>query len=200
MAALLGGIAQFITTLVFGAVAMAWWWHALPKGPAVTAAWLAGGVALLAALVVLSLWCYFRPWLLRRLIQAVPVLRRLDGAASLLEDYSPGHLRAVLCWSMARYIVFAAQYMLLLLVLAEVGWQYSAVIVPMIFLTTTLVPTMVLSELGVRGSVAVALLAPLGGQPGLVLLASFGVWAVNLALPAAAGALIILVARIRTGE
>ncbi|MCB0771783.1 MAG: hypothetical protein KDB93_00205, partial [Flavobacteriales bacterium] len=70
--------------------------------------------------------------------------------------------------------------------------------VPVVYLVSTLIPTMLLSELGVRGSVAVAMFAPLGGPAAMVLLASFGLWLVNLALPALAGALILLVARIRT--
>ena len=65
-------------------------------------------------------------------------------------------------------------------------------------MVTTLVPTMMLTDLGVRGSASVALLTPVGGSPAVVLLASFGVWAVNIAMPALVGGVILLVARIRT--
>lgn len=70
--------------------------------------------------------------------------------------------------------------------------------VPVIYLVSTLVPTVLLTELGVRGSAAVGFLVPLGGQAPQVLLATFLVWAVNLVLPAVAGSIILLLARIRT--
>jgi hypothetical protein len=191
-ATVLGSIAQFTTTVVLGAVAFLVWRSSNPAG---------GGVLLAALITVVAcaaVVLFFRPALLRRVLLHVPLLCRLDGASQVLERYPARQLLAVLLMSMARYAVFAAQYMMLLVVLAELSWADSAVAVPVIYLCSTLVPTMLLSELGVRGSVAVALLAPFGGQPALVLLASFGVWAVNIALPAAAGAVILLVARINT--
>ena len=69
--------------------------------------------------------------------------------------------------------------------------------VPLIYLITTLIPSAMLTELGVRGSVAVAVLSPLGGEAALVLLATTCLWLINVAMPASAGSLILLVARIR---
>jgi len=196
-ATLLGSIAQFLATVVFGGAALALLWWSAPTAGAVP--W--GGVAM-SVLVVLvaggALGLYFRPRLLRQFILMVPLLRRLGGAAQVLEGYSGKDLLLVLLMSMARYIVFGAQYILFLYTIADVAWPDALLAVPVIFLITTLVPTMLLTELGVRGSVAVALLTPLGNPAGPVLLASFGVWLVNVALPAAIGGLIILSARIRT--
>lgn len=196
-ATVLGSIAQFVTTVLIGGVAfVVLWW----KAPLLDAtAWWGVAMAMLVATVAGgALLVYFRPGLLRQLILLLPILRRMGKAAQVLEEYSFRELLQVLLLSIGRYVVFCIQYVLFLSLFADIPWAASLLIVPVIYLITTLVPTMMLTELGVRGSVAVALLAPLGGQPALVLLASFGVWAVNLALPAAVGGVIILVARIRT--
>ena len=189
-ATLVGSIAQFTTTVVLGAAAFLVWRLSSPGGGGTWAA------LLVAAVAPAALFLFFRPSLLRRMLLQVPGLRRLGGATEVLDKYPTGQLLAVLLMSVARYAVFAGQYMLLLVAMAGLSWADSAVMVPVIYLFSTIVPTMLLSELGVRGSVAVALLAPCGGQPALVLLASFGVWAVNIALPAVAGAVVLLVARI----
>lgn len=155
-------------------------------------------MVLAAVLAVASLVFYLRPRLLQRTIARLPLLRRMAGHAEVLGAYGTPDLLAVLGLSMARYTVFWAQYVLFLAVLAGMAWHGAVVAVPVIYLVSTLVPTMLLSELGVRSSVAVALLAPLGGVPALVLLASLGVWVLNLALPAAIGAVILVTARLRS--
>lgn len=195
-ATLLGSIAQFLATVLFGAAALAFHWRAWPLPAA--APWGGVAMAVLAGTVAAgALVLYFRPRLLRQLILMVPLLRRLGGTAKVLETYTTAGLLRVLLMSVARYLVFALQYVLFLAIIAQVAWPDALLAVPLIFLVTTLVPTMMLTELGVRGSVSVALLAPLGAPAGPVLLASLGVWAVNVALPAAVGGLIILFARIR---
>ncbi len=192
IATMLGSMAQFTTTIVLGAMACMVW-----RSP--DRSWAGMSVAAFAALcAVAALVLFFNPRLLGRMLLRLPLPRRTGEAAKVLELYTVRQLLAVLMMSVARYAVFAVQYILLLVVLAGISWADSAALVPVIYLFTTLVPTMMLSELGVRGSVAVALLAPLGAHPAMVLLASFGVWAANIALPAATGALILLVARIRT--
>ena len=70
--------------------------------------------------------------------------------------------------------------------------------VPLIYLIATLVPSIMLTELGVRGSVAVAVLAPLGGDPASVLIGTTLVWTINVALPAIAGSLIMVLTNVRT--
>ncbi len=196
LATLLGSLAQLVATVLVGCTAIFWWQGAPWRG---LAPWWQGtllGVVAVAGSVALLF--FLRPHLLGRLVRSVPLLRRMGASTDVLERYAGHELWLVLGLSLARYAVFWAQYVLFLAVLAGMDWRGALLVVPLIYLVVTLVPTMLLSEMGVRGSAAVVLLGPLGAAPGLVLLASFGVWAVNLALPALAGALILLVARIRT--
>lgn len=197
-ATVLGSISQFVATVVMGVLALLLRGLWAP-GMIELAPWLATVLTVLSMTVGgAALLLFLRPVLLRQFVGAMPVLRRLHEASHILEQYTTAGLLAILALSMARYLVFWLQYVLFLVLLADIGWGDALIAVPLIFLAVTLVPTMMLTEMGVRGSVAVALLAPVGGLATPVLLASFGVWAANLALPAAAGALIMLVARIRT--
>ncbi|MCC6840021.1 MAG: flippase-like domain-containing protein [Flavobacteriales bacterium] len=194
LATVLGSMSQLVATLLAGTLALLWWRGGMGAGR-----WWEGPLLMLAALAGISaLLLFLRPQWLGRLVRGVPVLRKVYGTAGVVERYAASSLLAVLGMSLARYVVFWLQYVLFLTVLGGIAWQGAAVAVPLIFLAMALLPTMLLSELGVRGSVAVALLAPMGGSPAMVVLASFGVWAVNLALPAAVGAVILLVARIRS--
>lgn len=197
-ATVLGSIAQFITTLIFGGVAFLIWWGRAPMVAEIGFLWGALIVVLVTVVAAGALLLFFRPRLLRQVIKIVPVLRRIERAAAVLEGYAARELLLVLLMSAVRYLVFAAQYVILLVVIAKVDAYEAMVVVPVIYLLTTLVPTMMLTDLGVRGSASVALLAPLGGDTALVLLASFGIWAVNIAMPALAGGVVLLVARIRT--
>jgi uncharacterized membrane protein YbhN (UPF0104 family) len=117
----------------------------------------------------------------------------------VLARFGRGELLVVLLLSAMRYAVFGLQFVLLLGCFGAGVPVWSMVLgVPLIYLIATLIPSVMLTELGVRGSVAVAVLSPLGGDAGLVLLATSVLWMINVALPASVGSLILLLARIRT--
>jgi hypothetical protein len=128
----------------------------------------------------------------------VPLLRSLHRPAQVLSQVPTAALRWVLTLSALRYLVFAGQFVGRLWWLeVQVPLPVMVAAVTVIYLVSTLIPTMLLTELGVRGSVAVGILAPLGGDAALVLLATFSVWAINLVLPALAGSVILLFSPIR---
>jgi hypothetical protein len=195
-ASVLGSIAQFAVTVVIGGAAFVLWF---PQQTKMLGGYWAGvaGAALVALVAVGTLVFYFQPRLLRQVVAKLPFLRRLDKDAAVLDGFPVQTTATVLGLSAMRYAVFAVQYMVLLAVVADMPWAISLIAVPLIFLVTTLVPTMMLTELGVRGSVAVALLVPTAQDPSPVLLAAFMLWAVNLALPAVVGGFILLIHRIK---
>ncbi len=196
----LGSIAQFVVTLVVGGLALGaqqvFALRASRFGDLATYGWL----ALIALVAGGAIVLFFTPRLLRQLLLKLPVLSRWERASAVLEGYSTGELARVLGLSALRYVVFAVQFMIVLAAVAGVPYTTSMFAVPIIYLMTTLVPTVMLTELGVRGSVAVAVLDQHEVMPGAILLASMLVWLVNLALPAIVGSVILLVARIRTSE
>lgn len=191
-ATLLGSIAQFVTTLLFGACAAIILLmkegpgSALPMQALTWAAIAVGGVATVL---------YFEPALLGRVLLLWPFLRRFEKHVRVLEAFSGPMLLHVFVLSVLRYAVFTIQFVVVLAAFAGSSWQASLPVVPLVFLVTTLVPTTVLTEIGVRGSAAVAFLP---GDPLGLTIATTLLWVVNLLLPAAVGSLLVLFVRIRT--
>ena len=195
----LGSIAQFVVTLLMGALALVVLRildhpFPLPNG------WVTWFILTLTLLVSFgTLVLYLHPSLLRQLLLLVPFLKRLERASSVLNGYAWPELLIVFFLSLMRYVVFTGQYVMLLVVFGSGLSMMDAILaVPVVYLLSTLVPTVMLTELGIRGTAAVALLAPLGGAEISVLLATTVLWSINVVLPALVGSLILLVARIRT--
>lgn len=197
----LGSIAQFVVTLVMGGIALvllALRPDALPWPGGWTSTALISLTALCAAG---ALVLYLVPRLLRQLLLLIPVLGRLERASAVLDAYGPRELWSVLGLSVLRYAVFTGQFVLLcLLFKTGVSATTVALVVPVIYLVSTLVPTVLITELGVRGSAAVAFFLPVGGAEAPVLLATTTLWLMNLVLPALVGAVLLVTARIRTQE
>ena len=195
----LGSIAQFVVTLVMGGLALvllAMRPDALPW----PSGWYSTALVSLTALVAAgALVLYLVPRLLRQLLLLIPVLARLERASAILDAYSARELWSVLGLSALRYAVFSGQFVLLC-GLFNVGVEpyTAALVVPVVYLVSTLVPTVLLTELGVRGGAAVAFFLPLGGDEAPVLLATTVLWLMNLVLPALVGAVLLVTARIRT--
>jgi hypothetical protein len=80
----------------------------------------------------------------------------------------------------------------LLHVLAGVDVLLGLLLVPVVFLITTWVPSTAFTELGIRGSV-IASVVP--GDTAALLLVTVIIWAVNLMLPALIGGIVLLCAR-----
>lgn len=194
----LGSIAQFVVTLAAGgfgllvitALKLPLPW---PQG------WISWVLATLTALVTtIALVLYLYPGLFRQLLLLVPFLGRFERPSAVLSNFQRSDLLSVLLLSGTRYGLFTFQFVLLLHVFGSgVLVGHAMLGVPLIYLIATLIPSVMLTELGVRGSVAVAILVPMGGEAAVVVLATTCLWLINVALPACVGSLILLFARIR---
>ncbi|MBF9144247.1 lysylphosphatidylglycerol synthase domain-containing protein [Hymenobacter properus] len=120
-------------------------------------------------------------------------LRRFRPALAIMPTYPARALTVVLAISGLRYGVFCAQFLLLLGaygVASPLGPGLAAVAGT--FLLKSLVPSLnALADVGVRELSATHLFGLLG-QPALpVLSASLSLWVINIALPSAAGLLLV---------
>jgi hypothetical protein len=114
--------------------------------------------------------------------------------------YSNRELWSVMALSFARYIVFSTQYILLLHVLGvQIPFYYAYLLISMIYFIMAIIPTIALTELGIRGNVAIYFFgfyfAPLmTASAGLnfgILMASVMLWVINLGIPAVAGSIFL---------
>ena len=94
--------------------------------------------------------------------------------------------------SLLRFVIFSLQYYFLLHFFNLINSPFqSLALIALYFFIVSLIPTYALSELGVRGSVAIALFCPNAAYCAPVFAASLLLWIINLALPALVGALFV---------
>ena len=87
-------------------------------------------------------------------------------------------------------------FLILLFARVDITWTESLVLIPMIYLTTTALPTLGFAEVMTRGTVTLFFLSMASDNSLGILTASFLLWVVNIALPALLGGLSIFGVRI----
>ena len=127
-------------------------------------------------------------------------LKRLRKFFRVFAFYHNREMATVMALSLARYLVFSTQFYLLL-VLSHVSIPYftALVLIALIYFIMTIIPTVALTELGVRGSVALYIFGLYFGQllPKAeifnveIFAASTLLWMINLGIPALAGTLFV---------
>jgi hypothetical protein len=194
VATMWGGVAQFIVTLIAGVVAMLLYgifWQPVMMFTELI-------LASVAIIAVAGAYFYMRPAVVERSILGWPFMKRYREHLAVLELYDVDQLLMVLLFSVIRYAVFSTQFVVMLVMLDDgIGPHEAAIAVPMIFLITSVIPTILITELGIRGGAAIAVLSPLGASDQPLLLATFCIWVINLLIPAIAGSFILLLAKIR---
>jgi uncharacterized membrane protein YbhN (UPF0104 family) len=194
----LGSLAQFVVTLVLGTLGLGFYLM-LGLNPPLNGVFINRVLMVLAfSAGAIALLAYLYPGILKRAVELVPVLSSWRKHAEILVAYERKELLIVLGLSVLRYSVFALQFILVLKAFSnEPDLVVTVITTCVMYLITTLVPTVVLTELGVRGAAATSLFVPLGVVASDVLLATFAIWCFNLLLPALLGAVLFLFAQIK---
>ncbi len=185
-AAVLGALAQFTALMIWGLLASL---YLLQQG---AAEWLwlclwgaAGGTVLALAAYFGAGW--WLPFVLR-----LKWARRWAVIGRAMRNASSTLLWRTLGFSLFRFAIYTTQFWLLLRCLNVPvtplnGWASSAVF----FWAIAVIPNIAFAELGIRGSVALLVFGKWGVAGGIVL-ATVLLWLINLALPAAPGAVLLL--------
>ena len=94
----------------------------------------------------------------------------------------------VLFLSMLRYSVYSFQFFLLIrFVNIDISLFQSLTMSALSFLSMSIIPTIALTEIGVRGSVAIYFFGFLSDNAIGIMTASFALWIINLVVPAIFG-------------
>jgi len=143
-------------------------------------------LAIVAAVVIVLLLCYSGriKWFLRqrKSLRIWLSVKRIDWVLPLLLTF-------------LRYVCFVGQFAIWL-IFFKIEIVPTAMIFTLLiyFFIITIVPSFLLADLGLRGSVALLLFGALTQQSVLLILATFMLWFVNVAIPAMAGSFIVLAA------
>ncbi|MGB4843284.1 MAG: lysylphosphatidylglycerol synthase domain-containing protein [Ferruginibacter sp.] len=146
---------------------------------------------------VIFIFFFFRLNILIRLIEKLPYAGRFSKYINVLETFDAKTLLRLLSISFFRYIVFVLQYIFMLQLLqVEQNVWIGFWIITVMFWILAIIPSFAIAELGIRGTVAKTLFSYSLNTIG-ILTATFGIWFVNLFIPALIGSLLILGIKIK---
>lgn len=196
---IIGSLAQLLTTILFGLLAVLFFYPSFWDMSEQLNIWMYSGLVVIAlvmasAMVVAYLNFSFFSDVIKRI--SGRGYRRIKKYAKVFSWYHPKDLIKVLGLSMVRYLVFSFQFYLLLRAFdVNISYANAMMLIGLVYLLMTFIPTIALTELGVRGSVSLYIfslfLTPLGlwsERAGLgVASATTLLWLINLAFPALLG-------------
>jgi hypothetical protein len=119
-------------------------------------------------------------------------LKKYEDYWSVFSKYSTSEILIVLLASISRYLVYSFQfYLLIRFVNIDVTFIESLTMSSLTFLSMSVIPTIALTEIGVRGSVAIYFFGFLSENVIGIMTAAFTLWIINLVIPAIIGTLFV---------
>jgi uncharacterized membrane protein YbhN (UPF0104 family) len=199
---IVGSFSQMLATIVIGTIAYVGFAPLYLKSLLFDSDWLVRGLSftlVIASLVLIVI--YFNVSVLHRISILIPskYSNRIKNSIDAIADCSKGLLLKTVLLSTLRYMVFSAQFYL---AIRLTGLPFTVLqcmlVIPVFYLVLVAIPTVALTEIGVRGSVSVFLFGLLIGSEGLnaseslaIISASTLIWIINIAVPSLAGVLVV---------
>ena len=200
---ILGSMSQLITTLLFGSIALLIAFPVYMDLNTQINMWIYSGlwaVVIVGDFTIVFFYLNFGAF--------SSVIKRISGRgyekikkyADVFSLYRTTDMLFVLVISIFRYLVFSFQfYLLLLFFKVEIGYFDAMVLISLIYLAMAIIPTIAITEIGVRGSVSIFIFSyyfSLSGNIGMnqelgVASASTALWLFNLVIPAFIGAIFV---------
>jgi uncharacterized membrane protein YbhN (UPF0104 family) len=197
---ILGNFSQLLVTILAGAIGFLFFAREYINPGATQEYYFYGLLMIVTIMVILLLLLFFNVSFLTNVVNRLPAkLDKVKQYGEVFSLYSKRELLLILLFSFGRYIIFNAQfYLLLLLFGVNIPLGETIMMTAMIYLVMAAIPTFAFTELGIRGSVAVYFIGmyfemhnKTGANDLGILAASTVLWLINLAVPAVTGALLI---------
>ena len=148
------------------------------------------------ATIFLILFFFKLSWI-TKMLEQIPKLNKFTIHIKILEQFTAKVLLRLISLSFFRYLIFVLQYILLLQVLrVNIAWQESFWLISVLFLVLAIVPSFAIADLGIRGKFSIELLNIYSANTIGIIGTTFGIWLINLFIPAIFGSLFILSTRI----
>jgi hypothetical protein len=199
---IVGSFSQLLVTIVAGTIAYILFApHYLPP-VLFESTWLVRGFSISMVIgSVVFIFTFFNISVLHRISILIPAKysERIKSSIDAIADCPRQLLLKTVFLSALRYLVFSTQFFLAIR-LMELPFTFSQcmLVIPVIYLVLAAIPTVTLTEIGVRGSVSVFLFGLLNGTNELdaettlaVVSASTLIWLINIAVPSLLGVLVV---------
>jgi len=147
---------------------------------------------ILICLVFLSIILFIKTPLLTTILNKFRFLKRYRKYNSVFSFYNSKELLFILFLSVLRYLVFTLQFYLLLN-LFNINLNYFSFMTlsSVMLLIISIVPSIVITEIGIRASVSLFLFSLISNNSIGILSATFLLWIINLLTPALIGIIFI---------
>ena len=192
-----GSISQLIITLLFGCGGLIFflYFQNAHTGPimGLSVYWIKVLLFISAIATAILILFFFRLSWLIKLLEKIPGSIKFKEYFKVLDQFTAKLLLRLLSLSFFRYLVFVLQYILLLQVLnVNIFWFDSFWIISILFLVLAIVPSFAIADLGIRGKFSTELFLMYRMNTVGILGTTFGIWVINLFIPAIAGSILIL--------
>ncbi|HSW67604.1 MAG TPA: lysylphosphatidylglycerol synthase transmembrane domain-containing protein [Bacteroidales bacterium] len=200
---IVGSIGQLLSTVLTGSIALLFFLPYLFNTAGELWGWLYGGIIIATlALNLLFVLIYLNVSVIgswgRSLIK--PRWKKIQQHSAVFSSFSSKQLMIVLLFSGLRVVAYTVQFFLLIQAFnIPLSWLQAMMVIPVLFLVMTIIPTIAITELGIRGSAAIYLMGlviagsePMPDQYALsIVSASTLLWLINRGIPALLGTLFI---------
>ncbi|MEI7802627.1 MAG: lysylphosphatidylglycerol synthase domain-containing protein [Bacteroidota bacterium] len=191
----IGIYAQLLCTILFGIIGLAF--QMILNRDLHSYQYIEWTVIILLILSAILLFIlYFNIGLIENVLERFSFLSKVKIYLKVLLHYSTKELFNVFSLSVLRYFVFTVQYLLLLQMFnIQIPWMEGAALIATIFLVQTIIPSIAIAEVGIRGNVALFFLSSYSSNQLGIVSAAWGLWLINLVIPAVIGMILILISR-----
>jgi uncharacterized membrane protein YbhN (UPF0104 family) len=203
LSTMLGGLAQLITTLIFGTVAFTVALSRFFDMSDSLKLWSYIGVVFATVIFLTGIiFIYLNFSTFSGIIKNISGKEypKISKYSQVFSWYNSKELFNVLLVSMVRYLIFSFQFYLLLLIFdVNLSYLVSMILIGIVYLMMTVIPTIAMTELGVRGSVSIYVFGYYFESLNLwsenlkqsVMASSSLLWIINLGIPALVGAFFV---------
>lgn len=200
---IIGSFAQLITTIIAGSIALICVVPTIYElNQSLNFYLYITLVATLLSVIIFLILVFFQLSLLKIIGENIFKKKSewIGKYAHVFTMYSNNELLKVFALSVFRYLVFSFQFFLMLRILGlQIGYLPSMALISITYLIIMVIPTIAITELGVRGSLSIAVFSMYFQNSALwtetfafsVLTASTTIWIINIAIPAIAGVVFV---------
>lgn len=201
---ILGNLALLITTIILGLIALVFYFPEYIDISISFNLWMYIGV--IAAVIVsifMVVFSYLNFSIISILLQRISgkYFKKIEKYSQVFSWYNQKELLNVLLLSILRYLVFSFQFYILLRAFnVNIDYMSAMMLIAVVYFIMTIIPTIALTEIGVRGSVSLYVfqhhfesLGSWGPEIALgVISASSVLWLFNRVLPAGVGTIFVV--------
>lgn len=199
---LVGSFSQLLVTVVVGTAAYVFFAPKYLSLMLFDSTWMVSGISIAMALMSLfMMFVFFNIPVLHRISILLPekYSERIKNSIDAIAGCSKQLLLKTVLLSALRYLVFSTQFFMAIRLM---GLHFTAqecfLAIPVLYLMLMAIPTVALTEIGVRGSVSVFIFGLIAGARGLdssgmlaIISASTLIWFLNIAVPSLTGVLVV---------